>query len=70
MAQKLEGAIPDGLDLTAGWSLLFTAVDATTGAVVPAVKVSNASLVVTNVGSTPDLELESGPFMLVPGPGA
>lgn len=66
-----NGAIPDSLDLGGGYILEFTALDATAGTDVTAVKVSLATLTVDNVsaGGT-GVNLSSGPFMLVPGPGA
>lgn len=70
MAQKLTAAIPDGMVLDQDYIIRFTAVDAATGAVVTAVKVSNASILAANLSQSPAGELESGPFMLVPGPGA
>lgn len=69
MAQKLNAGMPDSLDLTESWQILFAAVDPTSGADVSGVKVSNAMLVVELVqGDATDLPV--GPFMLVPGPGA
>lgn len=49
MAAPLTAAIPPGLDLGAGYVVEFTALDASTGAVVSGVNVSNAALLVTNV---------------------
>lgn len=49
MAQKLVGPLPLQVDLNAGYVVEFTAVDATTGADVTAVNVSNVSLLVANV---------------------
>lgn len=70
MARKLTAAIPDNMDLDANFQIRFTAVDASTGATVTAVSVSNASLLVANVTTHADELLASGPFMLVPGPEA
>lgn len=70
MAQKLTASLPEGMELDQTYMVAFTAVDPTTGAVVSAVKVSQASLLVTNLSDTSDEQLQSGPFMLVPGPGA
>ena len=50
MAAPLEGGIPPGLDLNANYTIQFTALDPTTGAVVSGVNVSNASLLVDNLG--------------------
>jgi len=70
MAQKLEASFPEGLDLDQNYIIRFTAVDATTGAVVTAVKVSSACLLAGNLMAVPAGDFESGPFMLVPGPEA
>jgi hypothetical protein len=57
MAQKLSAPMPANLDLGATWTLRFAAVDPTTGAGVSGVKISNASLLVTQVqGSPPGLQ--------------
>ena len=69
MAQKLTAAIPDNMVLDQDYIIRFTAVDAATGAVVSAVKVSNASILASNLSASSSSELDSGPFMLVPGPG-
>lgn len=50
MAQALTGGIPPGLDLDGGYIIQFTAVDATTGAVLTSVTVSDAALLVDSVG--------------------
>lgn len=63
MAQKLTASLPDGLDLDQSYSVLFTAIDATTGDLIAGVNVSNASLIVHNVSGG---NLESGPFTVVP----
>lgn len=49
MSQKLKAALPPDLDLDSNYTIRFTAVDATTGAVVTAVNVSNATIIATNV---------------------
>lgn len=68
MSQKLDVSMPQDLDITAGWTVRVTAVDVN-GAVVSGVTVSDMGIVADaplgNVG-----QLEVGPFMLVPGPGA
>jgi hypothetical protein len=58
------------MDLTANYTIRFTAVDASTGATVTGVNVSNAILLVENVAGGSDADLAAGPFMLVPGPEA
>lgn len=70
MAQKLKDSIPAGLDIDQDYKVLFTAIDATTGAVVTSVKVSKASLLVAQLSGDAPGSLASGPFMLVPGPQA
>lgn len=75
MAQKLDGGIPDGMDLDQNWKLVFAAVDPTTGAAVAGVTISSVGILVKQLapGSPSDLNngpFKTGPFMLVPGPGA
>lgn len=68
MAEILDVSMPQDLDLTGGWAIRVTAVDAT-GAAVPAVTVSNMAIIAdAPLGATGSLEV--GPFMLVPGPNA
>lgn len=50
MAKPLNGGIPPGLDLDANYTLRFTALDPSSGAVVAGVDVSDASLLVDNLG--------------------
>jgi len=68
MAQKQSADLIDGVELNAGWQVIFRAVDPTTGADVASVTVSNAVLLVDNLASVPVEDLTVGPFMLVPGP--
>jgi hypothetical protein len=68
MAQKANAPLAPNLDLDQGYSVRFTAVDAASGADVTGVKVSNASLICANLTQNPAEQLQSGPFMLVPGP--
>jgi hypothetical protein len=68
MAQKINAPLPDGLDLDQGFMVRFTAVDAASGADVAAVKISNASILAANLSGNDPTLLQSGPFMLVPGP--
>lgn len=70
MAQKLEGGLPEGMDLEAQYTIQWSALDPATGAPVAGVVVSNAGMLVTLVGSSVASALAVGPFMLVPGPGA
>jgi hypothetical protein len=64
----MTAPIPPRLDLGSTFTIEFTALDATTGAVVNGVTVSDATLTVENVGGGALSGLEVGPFMLVPGP--
>ena len=49
MSVPMKTGLPLGLDLPANYVIQFTALNATTGAAVTSVNVSNASLLVTNV---------------------
>ena len=69
MAAKVNINMPEDLDLSAGWTLRCTAVD-TAGALVANVKVSNMSIICDSPTSSTGVELQVGPFMLVPGPNA
>lgn len=57
MAAPMKAGIPPGMDLTDGYIIQFTALDAATGTVVTGVNVSNASLLVDNLGGG---DLEAG----------
>lgn len=50
MAAPLKAGIPPGLDLKSDFVIQFTALDPTTGAVDTGVVISNASLLVDNLG--------------------
>jgi len=50
MAAPLKAGIPPGLDLTSDYVIQFTALSPTTGAVDTGVVISNASLLVDNLG--------------------
>jgi hypothetical protein len=67
MPQPLTLPLPPNIDLWDSCIIRVTAISATTGAVVPGVNVTEVSLDVTQVGGAP---LNSGPYMLVPGPNA
>jgi hypothetical protein len=69
MAEKIDVAMPQNLDLPGAWTIRATAVDAT-GAVVTGVKVGPLLIVGDSPTSPTGQELAVGPFMLVPGPGA
>jgi len=60
----------DEMDLPGGWTLRVTAVDPTSGNVMPAIVVADLAMEVATVGATVPTDLAFGPFMLVPGPGA
>lgn len=70
MAKPLTVAFPPDLILTDGWVVTIAAVDPTTGADVAGVRITEALLQVEALGGTDVAGLSSGPFMLVPGPGA
>jgi hypothetical protein len=66
----LEGSMPPDLVVGSGWTFRFAAIDPSTGANIPGVKVNGANVVAADLsaGDVPPEQL--GPFMLVPGPGA
>lgn len=70
MAQKIAAQMPPDLDLEFTYSIVFAAVDPSSGATVAGVVISDAMLTVDQVSAGAADELASGPFMLVPGPGA
>lgn len=70
MAEAYIGSLPADMTLYAGCIIRVNAIDPFTGAAIPNVVVSNVSLFVTNQTGGPGTALESGPFKLVPGPGA
>lgn len=70
MAQKLTGGLPTQMDLGQNWQIRFDAVDPTTGASVSGVTISATGMLVGLIGQTQPDQVTSGPFMLVPGPGA
>lgn len=67
MSLPVKTGLPDNLELSANWTVRFTAIDAATGATVTSVVVSKAAITVADVGAA---EFDYGPFMLVPGPAA
>ena len=67
MAQPLTVALPPSLELWGGCTIGVAALDPTTGAPVSGVDVSNVTIEV-ELTSGSEADLESGPFMLVPGP--
>jgi len=70
MAEPFKEPLPPDHLLSAGYSVRLAAIDPTTGNDVSGVVISDAVLFVRNVGSGRNSDLEYGPFMLVPGPGA
>jgi hypothetical protein len=70
MAVPVAVPMPPELDLPDGYQVVFAAVDPTTGNPVTGVVVTNVSLFGTILGTGSGGQLELGPFMLVPGPGA
>lgn len=66
---SLMAPLPD-LTLEGGMIVQLEAIDPTTGLAVAGVKVK--AIAIYGPSSSPDtvLELDGGPFMLVPGPGA
>jgi hypothetical protein len=66
----VKTGLPENLIVGDGFTIRFTAVDPTTGALVAGVKVSavNVGCEIVDAGVGGGLQL--GPFMLVPGPGA
>lgn len=70
MSLPVKTGLPDNMSIGPGYTIRFTAVDPTTGAVVAGVTISDASIFCTAQGSAGAGALDSGPFMLVPGPGA
>lgn len=65
----IDAGLPEDLDIGAGYTLRVTALDPGTGSTISGVTVSNLVFDATQISGTPG-ELEVGPFMLVPGPGA
>lgn len=70
MPAPYSAAMPGELDLEGTYTIRVTAVDPTTGAVVPGVEVSDFVLTVQPGASTSSDQLAFGQFLLVPGPGA
>lgn len=66
----LDVPMPADLDLGDGWTLRVTALNPVTGAVVPGVTVSSFAMEVELGAGTSAVDLETGDYKLVPGPGA
>lgn len=65
----IEGGMPPDTELDNGCTVVFDAIDPATGATVSGVKFS-AGVLYVDVTQGDVGALASGPFMLVPGPGA
>lgn len=73
MAQKIDVNLPEDVVLGDSWTVEWDAVDPTTGASVPGVKVTLANITAGDQSSgtgTGGNGFVAGPYMLVPGPGA
>jgi hypothetical protein len=70
VAKPLTIPLPPDHLLSGGYTVRVTAVSPTTGAVVAGVNVKNVTMQVEDLGGTGADSLQSGPFMLVPGPNA
>jgi hypothetical protein len=70
VAQPFIQPLPPDLSLYAGCIVRVTALDPTTGDEVAGVVLNNVSLFVTDLSGTLETALTTGPFKLVPGPGA
>lgn len=68
MSAPQKEPMPPECTLDNGCTVEFAAISPTTGAAITGVKVSNANIYVESSASGE--ALNSGPFMLVPGPGA
>lgn len=65
MSKPLTVSLPPDLDLSAGYTIRVTALDADTGAEVAGVTVSEIAFEVDSHGAS---SLNFGPFLLVTGP--
>lgn len=71
MAQKIDVALPEDVEIGDGWTVEWDAVDPTTGATVTGVIVTDANVTAADLsGGGGTGGFDSGPFMLVPGAGA
>lgn len=69
MPIPLTAPMAPGLDLRDGWTIRFNALDPDTGAEVSGVAVSNATVTIISLTADTPADLQSGPFVLVPGSG-
>lgn len=65
----IDIGMPENLDIGPGYTLRMAALDPTTGDPISGVTVSNLIFTADQIAGTPE-DLETGPFMLVPGPNA
>lgn len=70
MAEPVVAPMPRDLDLAGSYTIRFTALNPTTGAVVPGVVVTDMVLTVQPGSSTSPSDLAVGPWLIVPGAGA
>lgn len=66
MSQKLIADLPDNMDLTQSWQIVFAAVDPNTGAAVTGITISNIGMLVDQLTPGGPIALQSGPFQLIP----
>ncbi len=66
MAQKITGAMPDGMDLTAGYTIQWAALDPSSGAAVANVVIQGAAMLVDQVSDGVPTDLNNGPFNVPP----
>lgn len=69
MAQELNIGLPQGLDVGPNYTIRVTGIDPTTGSVVSGVNVNKVVFTVAQIQGTPD-QLQTGSWLLVPGPNA
>ena len=69
-AYDLEGSLPPDLDIGDGYTLRVAAHSPVTGQPVAGVTIGTVVFTVDYVGPSSPEDLSTGPFMLVPGPGA
>ena len=70
MSLPVKTGFPDDVRAGGDWTIRFAALDPTTGANVAGVVVSLVNVGGEASGDDGTLNLNLGPFMLVPGPGA
>lgn len=70
MAAPMKTSMPQNVVIGATYTLQIAALDPNTGNAVAGVKFSNMAIEIADPGTVTAEELNFGPFMLVPGPGA